>query len=143
MFPFIFLFLPFVSAFQSAVTDYAPLVNQPCPDLATTEFVRTWTPQNQTLNAKEDLYVSTRQNTTIPSAWKDWLGDASQIGYNFSSFNQSLPKVGIAVPGGGLRAAQVAAAILSGLDARDDSSKAAGTGGLLQVSSYITGLSGK
>ncbi|KAK1221741.1 hypothetical protein PQX77_015440 [Marasmius sp. AFHP31] len=144
MFPLIFLFLPsvpFVAA-QNAVTDYAPLVNQPCPDLANTEFVRMWTPQNQTLNTKEEQYVSTRQNTTIPAAWKEWLGDGSQIGYNFSSFAQTLPKVGIAVPGGGLRAAQVAAGILSGLDERDKSAKDAGTGGLLQVSSYITGLSG-
>ncbi|KAF9264260.1 phospholipase B [Marasmius fiardii PR-910] len=142
MVPLIFIFIPLAIAFQSKVTDYAPAVNQPCPDLATTEFVRQWTPQNQTLNAKEENYVSTRQNTIIPAAWKDWLGDASQIGYNFSGFAQNLPKVGIAVPGGGLRAAQVGAAVLSGIDARDGSAKAAGTGGLLQVSSYITGLSG-
>ncbi|KAG7090814.1 hypothetical protein E1B28_009898 [Marasmius oreades] len=141
MFSLIFLFIPLAFAQQSAVTDYAPSVNQPCPDLTSTEFVRVWEPQNQTLNAKEESYVSTRQNTTIPIAWGDWLGDGSQIGYNFSSF-KDLPKVGIAVPGGGLRAAQVGAGTLSGIDARDQSAKSAGTGGLLQVSSYITGLSG-
>lgn len=59
-----------------------------------------------------------------------------------SSFQGNLPKVGIAIPGGGLRAAQYGAACLEALDARNNSAKAAGTGGLLQVASYMTGLSG-
>lgn len=49
----------------------------------------------------------------------------------------------MAIPGGGLRAAQYGAGCLSGLDARNDSAKAAGSGGLLQVTSYLTGLSGR
>lgn len=142
MLPLLFLYPALSFAFQTSVTDYAPQVGVACPNLATTEFVRTWTPQNQSLNPKEEEYVSTRQNTTIPAAWSDWLGDASKLGYNFTTFAQNLPKVGIAIPGGGLRAAQYGAATLSGLDARDESSKAAGTGGLLQVASYLTGLSG-
>ncbi|KAF5367448.1 hypothetical protein D9758_003652 [Tetrapyrgos nigripes] len=131
-----------VGAFQTSVTDYAPALNVPCPDITNTEFVREFTASNQSLNPREVEYVQTRLNSTIPEAWKDWLGDGSQIGYNASSFQGLFPKVGLALPGGGLRAAQWGAASLSALDARNESSKAAGTGGLLQVSSYITGLSG-
>jgi lysophospholipase len=68
------------------------------------------------------------------------------MGYDLNALNitaDAWPKIGIAQPGGGLRAAQYAAGALSGLDARNETAKAAGTGGLLQVASYITGLSGK
>lgn len=130
-------------AFENSVTDYAPSVNIACPNLETTTFVREWTAANQTLNVGEEAYVNTRINTTIAQAWNDWLGNGSQLGYNTTSFQGNFPKIGIAIPGGGLRAAQVGAAALSGLDARNDSAKAAGTGGLMQVSSYLSGLSGK
>ena len=39
-------------------------------------------------------------------------------------------------------ASQYGAGVISGLDARDTIAKAKGTGGLLQVSSYLAGLSG-
>ncbi|KAF5389496.1 hypothetical protein D9757_004325 [Collybiopsis confluens] len=132
----------FSAAFEDSVADYAPAVNIDCPDLESTEFVREWTASNQTLNPKEAAYVETRLNTTISQAWDDWLGDSSQLGYNTSSFLGNFPKIGIAIPGGGLRAAQYGAAALSGLDARNSSAKSAGTGGLLQVTSYLSGLSG-
>lgn len=64
------------------------------------------------------------------------------MGYDLSAYNFSWPKVGCALPGGGLRAALFAAGSLSGLDARNETAKKAGTGGLLQVASYISGLSG-
>lgn len=130
------------AAFEDSVTDYAPAVNIPCPDLSTTDFVREWTASNQTINPKEVDYVETRMDSTIAQAWIDWLGNGSQLGYNSTAFQGNFPKIGIAIPGGGLRAAQYGAAALSGLDARNSSAKAAGTGGLLQVSSYLSGLSG-
>lgn len=43
---------------------------------------------------------------------------------------------------GGYRAAQYGAGVLSGLDARNESAQSAGTGGLLQVAHYLSGLSG-
>lgn len=128
--------------FENSITDYAPTVNIECPDFSTTTFVREWTAANQTLNPDELEYVETRSNTTIAGAWIDWIGDGSDIGYNASAFIGNFPKIGLAIPGGGLRAAQVGAAQLSGLDARNESAKAAGTGGLLQVASYLSGLSG-
>ncbi|THV07356.1 phospholipase B [Dendrothele bispora CBS 962.96] len=132
----------FVRAFEDSVTDYAPSVNVECPDITNTQFVREFTASNQSLNPQEAEYVATRLNTTIADAWKDWLGSGDQLGYNVSSFQGVFPKIGLALPGGGLRAAQWGASSLSALDARNESSKAAGTGGLLQVSSYLTGLSG-
>ncbi|KAJ3553109.1 hypothetical protein NP233_g12725 [Leucocoprinus birnbaumii] len=128
---------------QTSVTDYAPQTNVECPDLSTTSLLRVWTPQNQTLNPREEDYVNTRIQNVVPKAWNDWLGNGSRMGYDLGSLNiTQWPKVGIALPGGGLRAAQFAAGALSGIDARNDTAKNAGTGGLLQVASYITGLSG-
>ena len=151
-----------VYAFNGSVTDYAPLVNQPCPNITTDPLLRLFTPKNQSLHPREEEYVDTRLTTVIPDAWKDWIGDGSAIGYNLSAFvdvsgggggggngtttggnaTRTFPKIGIAVSGGGYRAAQYGAGVLSALDARNDSAKAAGTGGLLQVTSYLSGLSG-
>jgi lysophospholipase len=132
-----------VYALNGTVTDYAPLVNQPCPNVATDPLLRSFTPLNQSLHPGEEEYVNTRLTTIIPNEWENWIGDGSAIGYNLSSFNStSFPKIGIAISGGGYRAAQYGAGVLSALDARNESAKAAGTGGLLQVSSYLSGLSG-
>ena len=129
-----------VYASNGSVTDYAPLVNQPCP---TEPLLRIFTAKNQSLHPREEEYINTRLTTVIPNEWKNWIGDGSAIGYNLSSFNSSsFPKIGIAISGGGYRAAQYGAGVLSALDARNESAKAAGTGGLLQVTSYLAGLSG-
>ncbi|KAF8650407.1 hypothetical protein AX16_005214 [Volvariella volvacea WC 439] len=99
-------------------------------------------PGNQSLHPEEGRYVRIRESTAIADAWKEWLGDGSRLSYNISSFQGNFPRIGIAIPGGGLRAAQYGAGCLNGLDGRNKSSKSAGTGGLLQVASYISGLSG-
>ncbi|KAF8906593.1 phospholipase B [Gymnopilus junonius] len=125
-----------------SVTSYAPSTNVECPDLSTTSLIRTFPPQNQTLHSAEKAYVSTRANTTVLAAWKDWLGDGSSLGYNLTAYTGPFPSIGIAIPGGGLRAAQYGASSLLALDSRNTTSKGAGTGGLLQVASYISGLSG-
>ncbi|KAF4620337.1 hypothetical protein D9613_000636 [Agrocybe pediades] len=130
------------TANSNSVTDYAPSTNVQCPDLSTTSLIRTFSPKNQTLHPDEDSYISTRENTVIRTAWTDWLGDGSGLGYNLSAVVSMFPKVGIAIPGGGLRAAQYGASTLLALDSRNATAKDAGTGGLLQVTSYITGLSG-
>ena len=122
--------------------DYAPQTNVQCPDTTQHPLIRVFTPETQSLNALEEEYVANRQRTTIVSAWKEWIGDGSGIGYNLSDFESVFPKVGIALSGGGYRAAQFGAGVLSGLDARNESAKAAGAGGLLQVASYISALSG-
>jgi lysophospholipase len=132
-----------VYALNGSVTDYTPLVNQRCPDVTTDPLLRVFTAVNQSLNPSEESYVNTRLTTVIPNEWINWIGDGSAIGYNLSSLNSTgFPKVGIAIGGSGLRAAQYGAGVLSALDARNESAKAAGTGGLLQVTSYLSGLSG-
>ncbi|KAI0028749.1 phospholipase B [Vararia minispora EC-137] len=140
---FVSLFAIFARAngVGTAVTDYAPATNQPCP-LSSEPLIRVFTPANQSLNAAEDAYVRTRLANVIPAAYTDWVGDGSAIGYNLSNFRGNFSRIGITVSGGGYRAAQYGAGVVAGLDARNDSSKAAGTGGLLQVSSYFIGLSG-
>lgn len=127
-----------VVAAQGSVTDYAPSINVQCP---TDPLLRVFTPQNQTLHPQEQSFINSKTDNVLPGAWKSWLGDYSQIGYNSTGFG-NFSKVGIAVSGGGHRAAQYGAGVLSGLDARNDSAKSAGTGGLFQVASYWTGLSG-
>ena len=129
-------------AAQRLVTDYAPQTNVACPD-ATTPLLRVFTPQTQSLHAQEVTYIKERESSVISSAWELWLGNGSAIGYNLSALVGHYPRVGIAFSGGGLRAAQYGAGVVSALDARDTSAKAAGTGGLFQVSSYMTGLSGQ
>lgn len=127
---------------QNKPTDYAPIINVDCPDVSRDPLIRTFPPANQTLHPAEEEYINARAREVLPQAWSDWLKDGSSIGYDLGDFQGNLPKVGIAIPGGGLRAAQYGAACLEALDARNDSANAAGTGGLLQVASYITGLSG-
>jgi len=123
-----------------SATDYAPQTNVECPNVS---FVRQFTAENQTLHPQEVDYVTTRASTVLPQTWNTWLSfNNSQHGYNTSDFQDHFPKVGIAISGGGLRAALYGAGTLRALDARSHGAKAAGTGGLLQVASYLTGLSG-
>lgn len=54
----------------------------------------------------------------------------------------SGPTVGLAVSGGGFRASLVGAGIFNAFDGRNKTAVKAGTGGILQLASYMTGLSG-
>ena len=119
--------------------DYAPSVNVECP---TTPMLRNFTTDTQVLNDDELAYIKSRDNNILPTAWRSWVGDGLSIGYNISDFQGHYPRIGIAACGGGLRASLYDVGVLSGFDARNESSLAAGTGGLLQVTSYFTGLSG-
>lgn len=129
-------------ACQLSVVDYAPNTNVKCPDTSVAPLLRVFSAQNQSLHPQEVEYIDSRANSTLLDAWKSYLGDGSSVGYNMSAFSGKYPKVGIAISGGGYRAAQYGAGVLSALDVRNDSSKAAGTGGLLQVTSYLSALSG-
>jgi lysophospholipase len=124
---------------QGRVTNYAPQANVSCP---VDPLVRVFTPVNQSLNPQEVAYINARETTVLPAAWEAWIGNGSAIGYNLSSFAGNYSRIGIAFSGGGFRASQYSAGVMSGLDARNDTAKTAGTGGLLQVASYMAGLSG-
>ncbi|KAI0063507.1 phospholipase B [Artomyces pyxidatus] len=144
-----FLPLPLLALIAAAyaqnsgdVTDYAPTTGLPCPNVTTDPLIRVFTPQTQALHPEELAYINNRTTSVLPNAWADWLGDGSAIGYNLSAFAGKFPKISISVSGGGYRAAQYGAGVVSAIDARNESAKAAGTGGLLQVASYFAGLSG-
>ncbi|KII92542.1 hypothetical protein PLICRDRAFT_172619 [Plicaturopsis crispa FD-325 SS-3] len=130
------------AAGQGSVKDYAPTTNIQCPDLTTSPLLREFTAQNQSLHPEEEAYIKSRTANVLPAAWTDWLGNGSGIGYNLSAFAGNFSKIGIGLSGGGYRAAQYGAGVLSGLDSRNESAKSAGTGGFLQVASYISALSG-
>lgn len=141
MLALVLLFIGAVARAQSP-EDYAPTTGVQCPDVSTSPLLRTFTPSSRSLHPEESAYISSRRANVIPQQWSSWLGDASGIGYNLSAFNGALPNVSLAFSGGGYRAAQYAAGVVSAFDARNSSSKSAGTGGLLQVASYLSGLSG-
>ncbi|TFY82180.1 hypothetical protein EWM64_g1831 [Hericium alpestre] len=132
----------FAAGDEGSPADYQPNTNQQCPNITETPLVRVFTPASQSLHPREEAYVNTRLSQAIPDEWRNWIGDGSGIGYNLDAFSNNFTKIGLAISGGGYRAAQYGAGVISALDARNDSAKAAGTGGLLQVSSYLTGLSG-
>jgi lysophospholipase len=126
---------------QNPVDAYAPTVNENCPETPNS-LVRTFTPQTQVLNTSETEYIASRESYVISNAWSNWLGNASDIGYNFDNFEGKFPRIGIAIGGEGYRTAQYGAAVLSGLDWRNSTARSEGTGGLLQVASYLSASSG-
>ncbi|KAI0917852.1 hypothetical protein AcV5_002685 [Taiwanofungus camphoratus] len=135
----------------SAALAYTPSYTE-CPsDISLIRYTGTC---NQSLSARESAYISTRQLTVIPNAWKFYLAAVQASTSNTTALpayvvdilsgahGPAFPTLAIANSGGGYRAAIVGAGILNALDARNSSSLSAGTGGLLQAASYIAGLSG-
>lgn len=101
---------------------------------------------NQTLNSFEAEYIAQRR-PIADAALKDWLSKnnltSSVYGGDFGSVNSSsLPTISIALSGGGNRAALYGAGVLNAMDGRNATSVQKGTGGLLQATTYLSGLSG-
>lgn len=94
---------------------YAATTNVQCPS---TPLVRSFSPLNQSLNPQEVGYVGSRA-ATLPSAWASWIRNASALGYDLTTLGgangANFPKVGIAVSGGGFRAAQCKSSICRSL----------------------------
>ncbi|KAF8587110.1 lysophospholipase [Ramaria rubella] len=113
-------------------------------------------PTRQSLSAGESAYISSRASKVLPNAWKTYFKNVlavspptklpdtlSKLLSPEASSHSMFPKLGIAVSGGGYRAALFGAAVLSSLDERNNTaSKETGTGGLLQAATYLSGLSG-
>jgi lysophospholipase len=127
---------------QAAVLQYAPSTMVQCPNVSTQPLLRVFTPQTQAIHPLEDNYIKSKESNVLPNAWTAWIGNASQLGYDSPEFGGNYSKIGMAISGGGYRAAQYGAGVISALDARNDSARAAGTGGLFQVVSYLSGASG-
>lgn len=126
--------------------NYAPSLHQQCP----ATLVRQPSSQNTTdgsvLSSDERAWVSARRSNVV----NDWASYLNNPAINLGGFNvtaflantSNLPNVGLAASGGGYRAMLHAASVFNALDARNSSSVAQGTGGILQLATYMAGLSG-
>lgn len=102
------------------------------------------------LSDEETAWLPLRTNNTI-SALKDFLGRANISGLDTGRYldeiasngSTSVPKIGIAVSGGGYRALMNGAGAITAFDNRTADTSAQGhLGGLLQAATYLSGLSG-
>lgn len=101
------------------------------------------------LSKQEKDWVVTRRNETIEPI-RDLLSrinipdfDSEAYLRDAESSNVAVPNIGLAFSGGGYRAMLSGAGALSALDSRQEGSEEDGKlGGLLQSSTYISGLSG-
>lgn len=149
---------------------YQP-VNVTCPSRSLLRNAGTVAGNNQSINADEASYIERRRQNEVASAFETFLAN-NITGYDLNalapnaSFCESCthfcsstfdhpfnadclfcyqttgPTVGIAVSGGGFRAALVGAGTFNALDGRNTTAVQAGTGGVWQLASYMTGLSG-
>ncbi|KAA1098806.1 Lysophospholipase 1 [Puccinia graminis f. sp. tritici] len=155
---FLLALLYFLSIFSSTYIlgqdhSYAPQ-NAECPSTSLIRAAGTVTSRNQALGTKESLYIRERRKTVVADAYEDYMKNVeSSMRRNRARLpeyvkrillgpSDHLPRVSGAMSGGGLRASFVGAGILNALDGRNQTSASKGTGGLLQVMDYITGLSG-
>ncbi|KAI9327007.1 lysophospholipase catalytic domain-containing protein [Zopfochytrium polystomum] len=99
--------------------------------------------QEQTLPEEEIEWLKGR-DAVARGAWKSYLDRANLEGFDVDKFvkSQNLPTVALAFSGGGSRALLVGAGVIRAMDDRIEDSVEKGTGGILQLSSYISGLSG-
>lgn len=115
---------------------YAP-ANVECPD---TDILR----DANGLSPEEDAWVTSR-NPNTKQRITEFLKDSNLTDFDVDSFMNQVEdtiKIGIAFSGGGYRAMFNGAGQLLALDDRFEDSNTKGLGGLLQSSTYITGLSG-
>ncbi|KAF8294739.1 hypothetical protein DL93DRAFT_2173965 [Clavulina sp. PMI_390] len=126
--------------------NYAPSINQPCPST----LVRQPSQNSSSglLAPQETAWVTSRRANAL-SAWSSYLNNSAlglvQAGFDLPAFlanTSNLPNVGIASGGGGYRAMLHAAGLFNAWDGRNASSVAQGTGGVLQLATYMAGLSG-
>jgi lysophospholipase len=105
------------------------------------------------LSAAENAYIQARRLEVLPGAWASYLQSVKNTQAPLPDYVSAIlgsgsapwshtPTLGIAVSGGGYRAAIFGAGAMNALDGRNATSQGAGTGGLLQAASYVSGLSG-
>ncbi|KAK4702983.1 lysophospholipase, partial [Phenoliferia sp. Uapishka_3] len=133
--------LGLLAVVRSQESSYAPTLVT-CPS---TLISRTGSPLegNQTLDASEATYLSSRRSNVVSSLWSSYISNTSygDTGYNFSQLfpnSTSYPRVSTAISGGGYRASLYGAGTLSALDSRNATNAAP----ILQLSDYLSGLSG-
>lgn len=148
----IMLSLSFFVAFSAAISQSTVSALSPTSALCPTGFELTRFPHEtpQTLGPDEAAYIAGRSTNVLPTAWKSYLDNVIATNVSLPDYvseilkgdSPSRPTLGIASSGGGYRAAIFGAGVLNALDGRNATSASAGTGGLLQAATYLTGLSG-
>ncbi|KAJ0340844.1 hypothetical protein COL922a_002969 [Colletotrichum nupharicola] len=118
---------------------YAPVYGQ-CPDGLRVRAA------SEGLSKPESSWKASRGEKVIP-ALSSYLTLANIDGFNVQDYIQKLnttsyPVVGLSVSGGGTQSGVGGLGIWQAFDARNPAAVQAKTGGLTQVLSYITGLSG-
>lgn len=101
------------------------------------------------LSPNETSWLEVRRNATV-EPMRDLLSRLNITGLDTNAYIKqyqnnasALPNIGIAVSGGGYRAMLVGAGMIEAFDSRTPNSTSAGQlGGLLQASTYLSGLSG-
>lgn len=136
-----------VAAGASGSAQFVPQVT-PCPK--TFKLVRNaGAVPHQILAVEESDYITSRKEVAR-TGWQQFIESVDGAGIQVPSYVKNAfsapvdesPNFGIAISGGGYRAAIFGAGVLNALDIRNGSSVKAGTGGLLQATTYLTGLSG-
>jgi lysophospholipase len=127
---------------------YTPKVSK-CPP-GFTLIRKAGPPSHQSLSPSELAYLDARKSKVLPGAWKSYLANVHKskvslpdyVSSILSGHCRSMPNLGIAVSGGGYRAALFGAGVMNALDGRNSTAASTGTGGLLQSATYLTALSG-
>jgi hypothetical protein len=135
------ILIPHGMPWKRATTGYAPSAVQ-CPQVLPT--IRA----GATLSVNETSWLKVRQTNTV-WALRDFLSRANISGLDTNTYigagtdANSLPNIGIAISGGGYRAMMNGAGAIAAFDNRTTNSTSQGQlGGILQASTYISGLSG-
>ncbi|CCD26902.1 uncharacterized protein NDAI_0J00100 [Naumovozyma dairenensis CBS 421] len=129
--------------------------------------VEAWSPSNSyapaNVTCSDDINLL-REASDLSQDEKDWLkkrdsitteslkaflekstrnfSDTSLLNQLFGDNSTNVPKIGIACSGGGYRAMLSGAGMLAAMDNRTDGANEYGLGGILQSSTYLSGLSG-
>ncbi|EFP83164.2 uncharacterized protein PGTG_09117 [Puccinia graminis f. sp. tritici CRL 75-36-700-3] len=136
---------------KSPSGNYAPTYIQ-CPQ---DPFVRAPNDkQNQQtrLGKGESDYIKDKAAQSIP-LWQKYLENVKLENFNIDDFLKSakqsggvaaltLPNIGLALSGGGMRALCFSGSILDSFDSRNQKANEAKVGGILQLANYAVGVSG-
>lgn len=128
---------------QNLSESYAPVYVE-CPNDVI--FNR---PASEGLNPDEETWFYNRKKV-VAGALSNYLSNAKLKDFDIDRYVSALnhtnyeavPAIGVAISGGGYASAIDGAGVLRALDGREKASNEAGTGGLLQAMSFLSGQSG-
>ncbi|KAG0147542.1 hypothetical protein CROQUDRAFT_42641 [Cronartium quercuum f. sp. fusiforme G11] len=127
---------------------YKPVRTQ-CPN---DYYLRGEIPKEAQWSAAEQIYVTEKSAQSIP-LWREYLQRVNLTDFDIENFlesavriggraSETLPTFGFALSGGSMRSLCLGAAVLDAFDGRNEQALAAKVGGLVQLGTYASGLSG-